>query len=60
MSSRNATIQDFEYVMECLKNGKIDPKKYITHRTSFSDMIENFGQLIDTKNNVIKALIEID
>ena len=60
MSSRNATIEDFEYVMECLKNGKIDPKKYITHRTSFSEMISDFGQLIDPKNNVIKALIEIE
>ncbi len=60
MSSRNATIADFEYVMECLKNGKIDPKKYITHRTSFSTMIDDFGKLIDPKNNVIKALIEIE
>jgi 2-desacetyl-2-hydroxyethyl bacteriochlorophyllide A dehydrogenase len=60
MSSRNATIADFEYVMECLKNGKIDPKKYITHRTSFSTMIGDFGKLIDPKNNVIKALIEIE
>jgi 2-desacetyl-2-hydroxyethyl bacteriochlorophyllide A dehydrogenase len=60
MSSRNATIEDFEYVMDCLKSGKIDPKKYITHRTSFSKMITDFGQLIDPKNNVIKALIEIE
>jgi 2-desacetyl-2-hydroxyethyl bacteriochlorophyllide A dehydrogenase len=60
MSSRNATIADFEYVMECLKNGKIDPKKYITHRTSFSTMIDDFAKLIDPKNNVIKALIEIE
>jgi 2-desacetyl-2-hydroxyethyl bacteriochlorophyllide A dehydrogenase len=60
MSSRNATIQDFEYVMKCLKEGKIDPKKYITHRTNFTDMIEDFGKLIDPKNNVIKALIEIE
>ncbi|MEN2398962.1 zinc-binding alcohol dehydrogenase family protein [Flavobacterium sp. MC2016-06] len=60
MSSRNATIEDFEYVMKCLKEGKIDPKKYITHRTNFTDMINDFGKLIDPKNNVIKALIEIE
>jgi threonine dehydrogenase-like Zn-dependent dehydrogenase len=46
--------------MDCLKTGKIDPKKYITHRTNFSEMITDFGQLIDPKNNVIKALIEIE
>ncbi|RZJ45844.1 MAG: alcohol dehydrogenase, partial [Chryseobacterium sp.] len=60
MSSRNATIEDFEYVMKCLKEGKIDPKKYITHRTSFSEMINDFENLVDPKNNVIKALIEIE
>jgi 2-desacetyl-2-hydroxyethyl bacteriochlorophyllide A dehydrogenase len=60
MSSRNATTEDFEYVIECLKAGKIDPSKYITHRASFEDMIGEFGKWIDPKNNVIKALIELD
>jgi threonine dehydrogenase-like Zn-dependent dehydrogenase len=60
MSSRNATKDDFIYVMECLKNGKIDPKKYITHRASFTEMITEFENWIDPKNNVIKALIELD
>lgn len=60
MSSRNATKEDFIYVIECLKNGKIDPKQYITHRASFTDMITEFEKWIDPKNNVIKALIELD
>ncbi|WP_281337030.1 zinc-binding alcohol dehydrogenase family protein [Flavobacterium eburneipallidum] len=60
MSSRNATTEDFEYVIECLKAGKIDPSKYITHRANFEDMIGEFGKWIDPKNNVIKALIELD
>lgn len=60
MSSRNATKDDFLYVMECLKNGKIDPKKYITHRAPFTEMITEFEKWIDPKNNVIKALIELD
>jgi 2-desacetyl-2-hydroxyethyl bacteriochlorophyllide A dehydrogenase len=60
MSSRNATIQDFEYVMECIKEGKIDTKKYITHRVNFAEMISEFEKLIDPKNNVIKAMIELD
>lgn len=59
MSSRNATVEDFEYVMECLKSGKIDPKKYITHRADFTDMIDVFDQWIDPKSNCIKALIEL-
>ena len=60
MSSRNATKDDFQYVIECLKNGKIDPKKYITHRAPFTEMITEFEKWIDPKNNVIKALIELD
>jgi 2-desacetyl-2-hydroxyethyl bacteriochlorophyllide A dehydrogenase len=60
MSSRNATKDDFLYVMECLKNGKIDPKKYITHRAPFTEMITEFEKWINPKNNVIKALIELD
>ncbi|TDD98050.1 zinc-binding alcohol dehydrogenase family protein [Flavobacterium cellulosilyticum] len=60
MSSRNATIDDFTYVIDCLKKGKIDPKKYITHRAKFSEMINEFEKWIDPKNNVIKALIELD
>ena len=60
MSSRNATTDDFNYAIECLKDGKIDPSKYITHRAGFEDMIVEFGKWIDPKNNVIKALIELD
>ncbi|MES1220416.1 MAG: zinc-binding alcohol dehydrogenase family protein, partial [Bacteroidota bacterium] len=32
MSSRNATRQDFEYVIDCIKNRKINPLNFITHR----------------------------
>lgn len=60
MSSRNATIEDFEFVMKCLKSGKIDPKQYITHRANFTDMIDVFDQWIDPKNNTIKAIIELN
>lgn len=60
MSSRNATVEDFDYVMDCLKLGKIDPKKFITHRADFSEMISEFDHWINPKNNVIKAIIELN
>jgi 2-desacetyl-2-hydroxyethyl bacteriochlorophyllide A dehydrogenase len=60
MSSRNATKEDFRYVIECLKSRKIDPKKFITHRVNFIEMPSSFEEIINPKNNVIKALIEID
>lgn len=60
MSSRNATKEDFRYVIESLKSGKIDAKKYITHRVSFEDMPRSFSSLVRPDNNVIKALIELN
>ncbi|MGO4911180.1 zinc-binding alcohol dehydrogenase family protein [Leeuwenhoekiella sp. W20_SRS_FM14] len=60
MSSRNATREDFKYVIESLKAGKIDPKKYITHRVAFQDLPEHFENLFKPEKNVIKALIEFN
>jgi 2-desacetyl-2-hydroxyethyl bacteriochlorophyllide A dehydrogenase len=60
MSSRNATINDFNYVIECLKTGKVDPKKYITHRCDFDNMIAGFGDWLKPESKVIKALVEFN
>jgi len=60
MSSRNATRQDFDYVLQSLRSGTIDPKRYITHRGSFESMIEQFNDWIDPKNNAIKIIIDVD
>ena len=60
MSSRNATREDFEYVIESIKSGKINPKKYITHRINFKDLPADFETLIAPENNVIKALVELN
>ncbi|MCL6219451.1 zinc-binding alcohol dehydrogenase family protein [Zunongwangia pacifica] len=60
MSSRNATRDDFEYVIESIKSGKISPKKYITHRIDFKELPADFEALMAPENNVIKALVEIN
>ncbi|MEH6679225.1 MAG: zinc-binding alcohol dehydrogenase family protein [Sediminicola sp.] len=60
MSSRNATLTDFNYVIECLKMGRIDPKKYITHRCGFDTMISTFEAWLKPGNKVIKALVEFN
>lgn len=57
MSSRNATRSDFEWVMECMQKGLINPATYITHRLSFDEVKERFESLLDPKNGVIKAII---
>lgn len=60
MSSRNATKADFEYVMDCIKNGKVKPETYITHRVNFDSVVDDFTSWLDPKTGVIKAMISLD
>ena len=59
MSSRNATRHDFEYVMDCMRKGLVDPEKYITHRAAFGEVKQQFGSWLDPANATIKAMVEL-
>jgi 2-desacetyl-2-hydroxyethyl bacteriochlorophyllide A dehydrogenase len=59
MSSRNATREDFEEVMESMKSGQLNPTMYITHRVTFDQVKENFESWLDPANGVIKAMVTI-
>jgi threonine dehydrogenase-like Zn-dependent dehydrogenase len=50
MSSRNATREDFELVIDCIKNRKVEPLKFISHKVSFNDL----------ETGVIKAMVEME
>lgn len=60
MSSRNATREDFEFVIQCMKNKEINPTDYITHRVKFDQVKNEFSKWLDPANGVIKAIIEMD
>jgi len=60
MSSRNATKEDFQKVMSAMKNKIIDPSNYITHRTVFTDVKQEFPQWLDPSNGVIKAMVSME
>lgn len=60
MSSRNATIEDFEHVIQSMKNGLVNPQTYITHRVNFEDVKKEFPNWLDPKNGVIKAMVAIE
>ena len=60
MSSRNATREDFEHVMNAIKNGWIDPTSYITHRSFFHDVKRDFANWLNPANGVIKAMVEME
>jgi 2-desacetyl-2-hydroxyethyl bacteriochlorophyllide A dehydrogenase len=59
MSSRNATRQDFEYVISSIRNGSIKPKDFITHRVHFDEVKKEFKSWLDPANGVIKATVEL-
>lgn len=60
MSSRNATRADFEYVIDCMKKGLVDVKNYITHRTGFAQVKNEFESWLNPANGVIKAMVEVE
>ena len=59
MSSRNATRVDFEWVIESMKKGWVNPAIYITHRVKFEAVKENFESWLKPSTGVIKAMIEL-
>lgn len=59
MSSRNATREDFEHVIGCMKSGFIDPTTYITHRVAFDQLKNIFKNWLNPEYGVIKAMVEV-
>jgi threonine dehydrogenase-like Zn-dependent dehydrogenase len=55
MCSRNATTEDFEYVIQILDQFPTD--LYITHRVSFLDMIDHFDSWLEPTTGVMKAVV---
>lgn len=59
MSSRNATREDFQLVVQAMAAGKVDPKTYITHRVKFDEVKDEFEKWLDPGSGVIKAMVEV-
>ena len=59
MSSRNATREDFDKVIDAMEKKLIDPTTYITHRVKFDEVKDQFASWLDPANGVIKAMVEV-
>jgi 2-desacetyl-2-hydroxyethyl bacteriochlorophyllide A dehydrogenase len=59
MGSRNATRQDFEYVIASIKKEEVQPTTYITHRVVFDNVAKEFESWLNPVNGVIKAMVEM-
>lgn len=60
MSSRNATREDFEHVLSCMKKGLVKPTTYITHRVQFNEVKDHFATWLRPETGVIKATVELN
>lgn len=58
MCSRNATLEDFEFVMEVLKQKKFPTSSFITNTVGFEEMKSHFDSWLDPANGSIKAIID--
>jgi 2-desacetyl-2-hydroxyethyl bacteriochlorophyllide A dehydrogenase len=57
MSSRNANVSDFEHVMDCIKNGLVQPANYITHKVAFREVATQFESWLNPNSKVVKAMV---
>jgi 2-desacetyl-2-hydroxyethyl bacteriochlorophyllide A dehydrogenase len=59
-ASRNATKEDFEFVMQAIEDGAVDVDAFVTHQTPFERVACEFESWLDPTNNVIKAMAVLD
>jgi alcohol dehydrogenase len=57
--ARNALPSDFGRIISLIEDGTIDTKPWVTHRTSFDSVIDDFEQFTQPETGVIKAVIEL-
>lgn len=59
MSSRNATRQDFERVIDAMRKEEVVTQPLNTHRVSLDGMSEQFPHWLKREAGVIKAIVEM-
>jgi threonine dehydrogenase-like Zn-dependent dehydrogenase len=59
LASRNATPEDFDFVISSIRAGYIPVERLITHRTSLSDAVGKLPLWATQKTGLIKAVIEL-
>ena len=58
LSTRNATGDDFAYVIRTLEEGKVDLVPWITHRAAPEEVEAQFPGWLEPANQVVKAMLE--
>lgn len=58
-ASRNALPRDFTRIIGLIEDGTINTDPWITHRTTFDTVVDEFEQFTRPETGVIKAVIEL-
>jgi 2-desacetyl-2-hydroxyethyl bacteriochlorophyllide A dehydrogenase len=59
LGCRNATHEDFAFVLECLRQQTIPARAFNTHRAALSDLPDVFPAWLNPAEKVIKAIVEV-
>ena len=59
MASRNALASDFKQIISMMEEGKINIDRWITHRSSFEEMVGKFEGWLNPEAQVIKAVVSL-
>jgi 2-desacetyl-2-hydroxyethyl bacteriochlorophyllide A dehydrogenase len=58
MASRNATAEDFEFVVECIRSGRIPTEHLHTHSAPLLELPTRLAEWLNPESKVIKAMVE--
>lgn len=58
-ASRNALPADFQRIIRLIEDGTVHTEPWITHRTSFDDVLGDFETFTKPESGVLKAIIEV-
>ncbi|MEM7452864.1 MAG: zinc-binding alcohol dehydrogenase family protein [Planctomycetota bacterium] len=58
-AARNALPGDFTRIISLIEDGTVNTDPWVTHRTSFDSVIEDFPSFLKPDSGVLKAVIEV-
>ncbi len=59
LASRNALPPDFTRIIRLIEDGQIDTRPWITHRSEFDQLIDDFLAYTKPETGVIKAMVTV-
>ena len=59
LSSRNALGRDFGRIVGLMEEGQLDARPWLTHRTGYAGVVEQFPDWLDPGQRVVKAVLEL-